>query len=266
MVSNTRYSGIMLTPDYPAQYVPQVREVHPKLQDKYSALYEVMMMPSGLLKQYPYLIPMLAHNLAFLGRKPIMLAHNLSEGANVVLDLLHSEALEYHHETPILKKNMQWEHVDGAASKEGVDMLFFAGLLTGLLESGLDSLNEVHLLSLHLALRQMTDIHKEHPQFDPFDERHIRRVVHPEEGKNWWNYPDGATQAAPDWSEQRMTKHYKSGIKPLLRVLRDDFGGVMPRPVATAINEHKRNIPILYRSPASEEHYNLLYQTAYHGD
>jgi hypothetical protein len=255
----------MQTPDYPAQYVPQVREVHPKLQDKYSALHEVMLMPSGLFKDYPYLIPMLAHNLAFLGRKPIMLAHNLSAGPKDIIDLFHHEVVEYQAETPLLRRQMEWQHVDGAASKEGVDMLFFGGFVAGMLEADLGSLSEIDLLSFHLALMQMRDIHKAHPQFNPFDEQHIRKVVHPDEGKNWQNYPEGATQAGGDWSVSRMTNHYLRDIKPPLRVLRDDFGGVLPREVATAINEHNPKIPEQYRSPASEEHYNLLYQAAYHG-
>lgn len=258
----------MFLPDYPPDYIPRVEQVHPILQNQYFALYDAMETPRGLLKEYPFLNVMLAHNLAFLGKRPIMLAHNLSGGPNILIDLLHSESSEFQAETPLGKRGLNWRYVDGKASSEAVDVLFFGGLLAGVLESGTSVLNDIDLISLHLALQQIASVHssKRSPKFEPFADHHIRKVVHPDEGKNQSNYAIGATQAPRDWDIPRMTNHYKSMIKPRLRVLRDSFGGVLPKDVAEAINRHEPNIPSSHANPTTIQQYTLIYQAAYHGD
>lgn len=253
---------------YPENYIPEVNQVHPALQETHIKFLNVLEKPTGLLKSYPILQVMLAHNLGFLGERDLPYAHNVHGGVYVLIDMMHVESLEFQVETPIKNTKIKdWSRVNGAATLEAIDTQFFAGLLAGMIETGVGSLSEVDMLSFHLIMQQIQEASDKHPNLRPFDDDHISKVVHPNKGKNHTNYPVGANKAPKDWDISRMTNYYLSPVKPAQRELRDTFKDrKLPRPVAMAINSHKPNLPKRYRTAVRDEKYQALYEVIYKGE
>lgn len=258
----------MHIPGYPENYIPPVDQVHPALQEVHAKLLDVAEQPRGLLKDYPILTEMLGHNLAFLGLRELAYAHNVHGGVNVLIDMLHVESYEFQKETPLANtRKKDYLSVNGPASREAVDVHFFAGLVAGMVESELGELSEVDMLSFHLAMQQIKEVKEKSPGFDPYAPEYIKQVVHPEEGKNGPNYPIVANKAPKDWDVPQMARHYKEVAKPRQRELRDQFrGGKLPKAIATALNQYMPDIPKKYATPVRSEKYKALYEVIYKGE
>jgi len=235
---------------YPPDYVPEVTQVHPQLRDGYAALLEVASKPRGVLQESPIWPLMIFHNLAFLGGRDIVLAHNLKKGVQQAVDFMHTEVGEVLVETPLKNSNMLWSRVDGRASQEGVDVEFFLALGLGLHEAGLSTMSDPDLLSIFGTLRLFEQIRtSSRGRFDPTDRSAIKRVVHPTTGKNWKNYPGGVLGAPRTFDIDRMAVHHTDVMLPKLKSLRHVFeldGRKIPSPVAEALNRGDQNPPLEY--------------------
>lgn len=253
---------------YPDNYILDASRVHPALQETHAKFLELIERPRGLLKEYPILRQMLAHNLGFLGERDLVYAHNVHGGVKVIVDMMHVESGEFQVETPIANRNIRdWSLVNGHATLEAIDVHFLAGLVAGMLESGMGSLDEIDMLSLHLTMQQISEESALHPNLNPYDEDSIKKVVHPSSGKNHANYPLGANKAPRKWDIPTMAQFYLATSRPRQKGLRETFRDrKLPSAVAQAINLHKPQLPKRYANPNRENKYKALYEVIYKGE
>jgi hypothetical protein len=190
--------------------------IHPMLMDNYNRLVDIVAAKKGLLGGYSVLHVYLREQLEVLKYCDIMFGHDFGTDPRLLMNYAIDEIREVVPEIPLLDSAAEGKHVDGPASLEGGDVVWFLAMREALaqLNPEKNSLSADEERMIVGTLTIFDGLAKIYPDFNP--EKHAREVA----DKNRHNYPHRVLRASPAASIAEMSNDFAEIRLPLLKDFR----------------------------------------------